>query len=55
MNRLPIEPEEMAKRNDADVIASLNMLGEGAPVFDSYIHKEQENNPDELDLPEAYQ
>ena len=55
MNRLSIDPEEMANRNDADVIASLNMLGEGAPVFDSYIQQEYEKKRDELDLPETYQ
>ncbi|WP_342600314.1 hypothetical protein MHB48_04255 [Psychrobacillus sp. FSL H8-0483] len=28
-----VDPEEMAMRQDLDVIASLNMIGEGGPVF----------------------
>ena len=34
MNRLPVDPEEMARRHDEDYIASLRMVGEGAPIFD---------------------
>lgn|GEM_PF-6181944 len=28
-----VDPEEMAMRQDLDVIASLNMIGEGGPAF----------------------
>lgn len=55
MNRLPVDPEEMANRTDADVIASLNMLGEGAPIFDSYFYRELEKELEDPDLPETYQ
>ena len=52
MSRLPIDPEEMAKRTDEDFIASLNMVGEGAPHYDTYKLTEE---VEESDLPEAYQ
>ena len=58
MNRLPIDPEEMANRVDADFIASLNMLGEGAPIFASYSKfedEEEEVKAEKQDLPETYQ
>lgn len=58
MNRLPIDPEEMASRVDADFIASLNMLGEGAPVFASYSRFEEEEEDakaEKQELPETYQ
>ncbi|MDI2589800.1 MULTISPECIES: hypothetical protein [unclassified Psychrobacillus] len=29
----PVDPEEMAMRKNWDVIASLNMIGEGGPVY----------------------
>ena len=55
---LPIDPEEMASRTDADYIASLNMLGEGAPIFTSYSEFENEENEvkvEKQELPETYQ
>lgn len=33
MNHNPIDEEEMAMRKNLDVIASLNMIGEGGPVY----------------------
>jgi len=51
MERLPIDPEEMARRHDEDYIASLNMVGEGAPIFDARA-KEQDKVEE---LPETYQ
>ena len=36
MSHLPIDPEEMARRQDKDYIDSLKMIGEGGPVFDSF-------------------
>ena len=57
MNRLPIDPEEMASRVDEDFIASLNMLGEGAPIFASYsiFEEEEEVKAEKQELPETYQ
>lgn len=57
MNRLPIDPEEMASRVDEDFIASLNMLGEGAPIFTSYsiFEEEEEVKAEKQELPETYQ
>lgn len=57
MNRLPIDPEEMASRVDEDFIASLNMLGEGAPIFASYsiFEDEEEVKAEKQELPETYQ
>lgn len=37
----PIDPEELAMRKDLDVIASLNMIGEGGPVHN--LEEEREN------------
>lgn len=52
MSRIPIDPEEMEKRRDEDVIASLNMIGEGTPNLDSITIEEEIV---EFDLPETYQ
>lgn len=52
MSRSPVDPEEMAKRQDEDLIASLKMIGEGAPHYDS-LEKYEEG--EETDLPETYQ
>ena len=55
---LPVDPIEMARRTDADFIASLNMLGEGAPVFTSYSEFENEGKEvkvEKHELPETYQ
>ncbi|MFJ7970371.1 hypothetical protein [Psychrobacillus sp. NPDC096389] len=38
----PIDPEELAMRKDLDVIASLNMIGEGGPVYN--LEEEKENS-----------
>ncbi|MFF2755829.1 hypothetical protein ACFVR1_19230 [Psychrobacillus sp. NPDC058041] len=32
MHPNPVDPEEMAMRQNLDLIASLNMIGEGGPV-----------------------
>lgn len=56
MNHLQVDPEEMAKRLDPDYIASLNMIGEGAPTFTAYSQfEEEEAVKDEMELPETYQ
>ena len=55
MNRLPVDPEEMARRHDEDYIASLKMVGEGAPIFDSNAKEAKEHFVQEPELPEAYQ
>ncbi len=33
IKRNPVDPEEMKRRTDLDEIASLNMIGEGGPVY----------------------
>ena len=55
MNHLPVDPEEMARRHDEDYIASLRMVGEGAPVFDLPIKRAVEHVFEEQELPETYQ
>lgn len=63
MNHLPIDPEEMASRTDADFIASLNMLGEGAPAFNLHEwpdeeeekEKDKDKENEKQELPETYQ
>lgn len=37
----PVEPEEMAYRNDPDIQASLHMISEGAPVSPVDMEKEE--------------
>lgn len=39
----PIDPEEMAMRKNWDVIASLNMIGEGGPDYN--IEEEEKEEP----------
>ncbi|MCZ2259205.1 hypothetical protein [Sporosarcina sp. G11-34] len=51
MERVQIDPEEMARRIDRDFIESLKMIGEGAPVYDSVFEEEVE----EKELPRDYQ
>lgn len=36
MTHYPIDPEEMARRDDEDFIASMRMIAEGGPDFDPY-------------------
>ena len=55
MNLLPVDPEEMARSQDEDYIASLKMVGEGAPIFDSREEEVKEHIVQEPDLPETYQ
>lgn len=56
MNQIPIDPEEMALRQDLDFIASKEMIGEGAPSYDSFNHKEEHDSDDEeRELPRTYQ
>ena len=54
MERFPIDPEEMARRHDEDYIASLKMVGEGAPIFDARA-KEADEQLQDQELPETYQ
>ncbi|WP_172370489.1 hypothetical protein [Sporosarcina jiandibaonis] len=55
MNRLPVDPEEMALRHDEDHIASLRMVSEGAPIFDSSAKGAKEHYFQGQQLPETYQ
>lgn len=56
MNQFPIDPEEMALRQDLDFIASKQMIGEGAPSYDSFNYNEDSDAEDEeRELPRAYQ
>ena len=54
MNRLPIDEEEMARRQDEDLIALLKMIGEGGPIFNPF-EKADEEHVGEKNLPETYQ
>lgn len=54
MSRLPIDEEEMARRQDEDFNASLKMVGEGSPIFSSF-EEDDEELIVEKDLPETYQ
>lgn len=60
MGQKPVDPTEMERRRDLDYIASLDMIGEGAPVH--YASDESGNKRrteaagyDESELPPAYQ
>ncbi len=62
MGRLPIDPEEMAKRNDADFRAMMDMIGEGSPIFESYAYDDDDYFErkshawlDHQEFPETYQ
>ena len=62
MERLPIEPAEVELRNNRDFIASLGMIGEGAPIYELFeedepaVKKGQEQSDfDEEELPRDYQ
>lgn len=62
MERLPIEPTEVELRNNRDYIASLGMIGEGAPIYERFEEDEPaENNRRERsdfgeeELPRDYQ
>lgn len=56
MHQIPIDPEEMALRQDLDFIASKEMIGEGAPSYDAFMYNEDdEAEGDERELPRAYQ
>lgn len=54
MNRLPIDDEEMARRQDKDFIASLKMIGEGGASYGPYDWDEEESVT-EKKLPDVYQ
>ena len=43
-----VDPEEMSMRRDLDVIASLNMIGEGGPsyILENEIEEKKEERPD---------
>lgn len=49
----PIDPEEMAMRKDLDVIASLNMIGEGGPVYNLGEGTEKEKDSLETEPPKT--
>lgn len=55
MEHSQVEPEEMEKRRNKDFIASLKMVGEGAPVYDSIEEDWEEEVKEERKLPRAYQ
>ncbi|WP_210471743.1 hypothetical protein [Sporosarcina sp. 6E9] len=55
MSLLPVDPEEMARRQDEDYIASLKMVGEGAPIFDPRAEEVKESVVRDQELPETYQ
>jgi hypothetical protein len=44
MNEGTVDPREMELRRDKDFIASLNMVGEGAPVYEAENEENTENN-----------
>lgn len=54
MSRFPIDEEEMARRQDEDLIALLKMVGEGGPSFYPF-EKDDEDQVGEKILPETYQ
>ena len=54
MNGLPIDDEEMARRQDEDFIASLKMIGEGGASYGPYEWGEEELDT-EKKLPDVYQ
>ncbi|WP_185907825.1 hypothetical protein [Psychrobacillus soli] len=43
----PIDSEEMAMRKNLDVIASLNMIGEGGPVYNLEEEKNEKQDSTE--------
>ncbi|MEK5036583.1 hypothetical protein [Sporosarcina sp. FSL K6-3457] len=62
MERLPIDPAEVELRQNRDFIASMKMIGEGAPIYERYeedepvMKKRQERDGfDVEDLPRDYQ
>ncbi|QTD39890.1 hypothetical protein [Sporosarcina sp. Te-1] len=60
MERMPVDPAEMERRRDLDYIASLDMIGEGAPVHypsdeASVDRRKEAVGFDESELPPAYQ
>jgi len=55
MNYSPIDPEEMALRQDKDFIDSLKMVGEGGPSFYSFNNDDEEGEDNDRELPRAYQ
>ncbi len=62
MERFPIDPAEVELRRNLDSIASLNMIGEGAPIFERYEEDEsamkkpqEQDGVDEENLPRDYQ
>ncbi|MBE1553161.1 hypothetical protein [Sporosarcina limicola] len=56
MERLPIDPVEMERRQNKDFIAALKMIGEGGPIYDQPESSSQEPlGYDEEQLPRYYQ
>lgn len=54
MERLSIDPEEMALRQNKDYIDSLKMVGEGGTSTFSFNYQE-EDDAEDRELPSAYQ
>ncbi|MBB4827076.1 hypothetical protein HNO89_004367 [Sporosarcina luteola] len=61
MERMPVDPVEMERRRDLDYIASLDMIGEGAPVHyrgddeASLKRRKKQFGCNESELPPTYQ
>lgn len=62
MEHIPIDPAEMALRQNRDFIASMRMIAEGAPVYECFeedepvMKKRQElSDFSEEELPRDYQ
>lgn len=50
-----VDPAEMKLRRDLDFIASLRMVGEGAPVFTDMTKREPAvNKPEENEKPQGF-
>lgn len=55
MERLSIDPEEMALRQDRDFIDSLKMVGEGGTSTFSFNYQEEDDDVEDREFPRAYQ
>lgn len=62
MERWSVDQDEMDKRSNRDLIAKLNMIGEGSPIHPNYPYDEGDvfekgahTWPDDKELPETYQ
>ena len=62
LERFPLDPAEIELRHNRDFIASMRMIGEGAPIYESYeedesVKKKGRERSDfgEEELPRDYQ